>query len=111
MTGTAPSVRTSEASSSLVSMSLGGGLSAAQAAAQEAAIGMLKMSPSMSLGQLPLEAGKGGPLNLTPYLATSPFNTSPWSMMVAMDAGFKLTPTMAGTKMGGGAGASADGAT
>ena len=69
---------------------------------------MLKMSPSMSLGQLPLGAGKGGPLNLTPYLATSPFNTSPWSMMVGMESGFKLSPAAMNhptSKMGPGAGA------
>lgn len=62
----------------------------------------------MSLGQLPLGVGKGGPLNLTPYLAMPPFNTSPWSMMVGMESGFKLSPALMNhptSKMGPGAGA------
>lgn len=61
--------------------------------AQEAAAGLVKLSPSMNLS-IPLLASKSSePLHLTPFLTNSPFNTSPW-MMVGMEGGFKLSPAM-----------------
>lgn len=61
--------------------------------AQEAAAGLVKLSPSMNLS-IPVLASKSSePLHLTPFLTNSPFNTSPW-MMVGMEGGFKLSPAM-----------------